>query len=242
MRTVKNPNEIVNDLVADYAAAVGDSLVSVIMYGSAVTHEYDPRRSSIRILVVVASCDADTMDRLASAHKRWRRMSVPAPTVFARTELAESLDALPVELLDMKSSYRVLHGDDMLRDVQADREHLRLQCERQLRLVLLDLRTGMVELAGNDRLLRQLAESCAGRLMPLYKAILALEDTVVPTIRTQVIGSVEDLLGLGMSVLSQLGTGDMRTGAEEKVRALTAAVGCMVEYVDGARKQVPCEH
>ncbi|HZU12501.1 MAG TPA: aminoglycoside adenylyltransferase domain-containing protein [Chloroflexota bacterium] len=68
-----NPPQEVADLLRDCAGALftclGDSLVGVYLYGSAVWNAYDPETSDIDVIVLLrAACTPDQIDALATLH------------------------------------------------------------------------------------------------------------------------------------------------------------------------------
>jgi len=203
-RFVKNPNDIVNDYVADYAAALGGSLVSVIMYGSAVTHEYVPGKSDINTAVILTDTSVPMLMKTAPVQKKWFRYGVVPPFFMTEQYIASSLDTFPVEFLDMQLSHRVLSGKDVLAGIEIGREHLRLQCERELKSVAIHLRRHFVAAVGNDERLYELIGLSFKRLLPLFKALLMLNGRKVPYVKSDIIVSTESLFGLGASVFSRI--------------------------------------
>jgi hypothetical protein len=210
MKKVKNPNDIVASLVSDYREVLGDSLVSVIMYGSAVTHEYVPGVSDINIAVVLTDDDIHHVSRSVAVQRKWRRYGVATPFFMTRRYIAASLDTFPIEFLDMQNNYRVLHGDDVLAGLEIGHEYLRLQCERELKGAALHLRRAFVQCEGGERLLYELLKSSLRRLLPVFKALLVLGGESIPRTRSDVIAAVEDMYKMGASVVSEVHNSDKR--------------------------------
>lgn len=204
MGKVTNPNDIVGEFVQDYRNALDQTLVSVFMYGSAVTHEYRPGISDINMGIVMSDTGIDVLQRVVGLHKKWSKRAVSAPFFMTEEYIRTSLDTYPVEFLDMRSNYRVLFGKDALADLDIKRSHLRLQCERELKSIALHVRKGYVIAAGNTRQLRELSVISFKKLLPVLKALLLLHDKAIPKIKSEIIGSVEVIFGLGASVLSDL--------------------------------------
>ena len=49
---IKNPNDIVDRLISDYLKITGDGLISAVLFGSAVSHEYHPGKSEISTIFI----------------------------------------------------------------------------------------------------------------------------------------------------------------------------------------------
>ncbi len=210
MAKVKNPNAIVDELVQDYSSVFGDSLECVIMYGSAVTHEYTPGVSDIDIAVVLTDNTITHIARCIPIQKKWIKMGVSTPLFMTAEYIRKSLDTYPIEFLDMQSNYRVLHGDDLFMGLEINREHLRHQCERELKGVAIHLRKGYVRSLGNPKELHALLETSLSALFPVFKAILVLSGRAIPSTRSDIVSAIEDFQNFGVSALSDIMHADAR--------------------------------
>jgi hypothetical protein len=222
MGKVTNPGDIVEELVNDYTQALGEGLVSILMYGSAVTHEYTPGISDINIAVVTKKNSIRDINRSLPVQKKWRSRRVSVPLFMTRQYIQKSLDTFPVEFLDMQSHYRVVYGEDVLRELDIKRAHLRLQAERELKGAALHLRSGYVETMGNTRRLKNMLSVSLKALIPIFRALLVLNDKKVPASKGDIIMAIEDTYGLGASVLSDIFS-VVNKGKLEKVDYTTIA-------------------
>jgi hypothetical protein len=204
MKTIKNPNDIVDAFVADYFKLYGDDLLSVVMYGSAVTHEYRPGISDINMVIVLKDDSFPTIEKCMRTVKKWSNRRVSIPFFMTKDFITSALDSYPIEFLDMQTNYRILHGEDLFAHLDIKREHLRLQCERELRGIAIHLRKEFIGCGGNPARLRGLLSASTKKLLPLFKAIVALSNKAVPKLRGDVIMAVEDIYNLGASALSEV--------------------------------------
>ncbi|MBD3393485.1 MAG: hypothetical protein GF418_15220 [Chitinivibrionales bacterium] len=236
MAKITNPNDIVEEIVADYRAALGDVLVSVIMYGSAVTHEYRPGSSDINLAIVVSDDSIAQIGKCADVQKKWGRRNVTAPFFMTRVYIERSLDTYPIEFLDMKNNYRVLEGEDVLGGLTIRREHLRLQCERELKGASIHLRKAYVQSGGNQRMLRELLDTSVRTLVPVFKAMLILAERSIPASKSEVISALEERYSLAASVISvafQSAASKPGKNYFEIFDAYVRAVDRLSEAVDG---------
>lgn len=125
------------DRVKKYCAA---NLVSLILYGSAARGEFVPAQSDINILVILKDARLEALKSLAKALSA-ARCAPFRPLVFTEEYLRRSLDVFPIEFLDMKAHHRLLHGEDILKDIDIDLKHLRFQCEQELKEKLIALKS-----------------------------------------------------------------------------------------------------
>ena len=204
MGFVKNPNDIVERYVADYRGAFGDNLASVIMYGSAVTHEYRPRHSDINTAIVLCTCEISDLAKSLGIARKWLAKKVAVPFFMTKEYIGSSLDSYPIEFIDMRSNYKVLFGDDVLARLDIKKEHVRLQCERELRGIALHLRREYVRTNGGRTALSMLLGASVKRLLPIFKALLVINDRQIPKLKSDIIMAVEDQYNLGVSVFTEL--------------------------------------
>jgi len=191
MAVIKNPEAISEKLVADYRQVFGDNLVAVIMYGSAVTSEYRPGKSDINLVIVLNDDSIPEIGKSVSIIRSWSNRRVAIPFFMSRTFIASALDAYPVEILDIRSNYRVLFGEDVFASLTLDTNNLRLQCERELRGVAIHLRSAYVAAGGGGKELAGILEASMKKLLPVYKALLTLRGVPVPKYRTEIVAAIE---------------------------------------------------
>jgi hypothetical protein len=149
--------------------------------------------------------------------------------------IRRSLDTYPIEFLDMQKNYRVLDGEDMLAQLEIKREHLRLQCERELKGAALHLRTGYIQSGGSKRALHRLLVLSLRRLVPVCKALLILGDRTVPGSKADILSAVEERFNIGDMVLTeiyQLAAQKPKRSYEQIFDAYTKVVDNLIETVD----------
>lgn len=116
-----------------------EGLVSVIIYGSVATGEFKDRYSNINLLVILDNTDLNNL-KMASGLINKQRFKRFQPLFFAPDYLVHSCDVFPIEFLDMKENYRVLYGQDVLKDISIEVKNLRFQCEQELKAKLINIK------------------------------------------------------------------------------------------------------
>jgi len=209
---ISNPNDIVEPLVADFQAVLGGRLLSVVMYGSAVSHEYRPGRSDINVLFVLDNMSVATLRDCGKAAARWKKRGV-APLFIAKGMFEPLSGLFPVEFYDMHHNYRVLFGDDMFASLKLDKEKLTMQCRKELYGIAVHLRMEIVHSCGVPRRLDGTLAASLRSLLPYFKALLFVGGRKVPNTKAEIVAAVEEACGLGSSVLSELVNGAPSGGA-----------------------------
>jgi hypothetical protein len=185
-------------------ARVGAPLISVVAYGSALEPHFRPGASDYNFLIVADPVDLKLLERLATLAGTWRKRRISAPLVLRPAFIAGALDSWPLEFLSMLAHYRVLHGDDPLAGVTFRPEHVRLQCEREIRSKLLLFRRAYIECEGTPRRLKQALDRGWPSLLAILRGLLYLKDGPWRAEGEQAWVASADLLGLPPNLLSDL--------------------------------------
>jgi predicted nucleotidyltransferase len=202
----------------DYRRAYGQDLVSVILYGSALTADYVPGKSDLNLMILLSE---DGIHRLHLAHDlvaRWRKKRVGTPLFLTKGYLDSSLDTFPIEFLNIKGNYLVIQGEDVLAGLSFKKEFVRMQCERELKGKLLLLRQRYVETGGKGRVLRDLIAASLPTFIFIFKGLLYLLNEEIPVTRPETMsviarkyeldeGLFRDLQGVGSGTLKPSATG-----------------------------------
>ena len=92
-----------------------------------------------------------------------------------------------MEFLDLKLIHKTIHGQDLLSGIQIIPSNLRLQCERELKTKLIQLRQGYISSLGKKELLTAMLVRSFTGSMALFRAIVSLLGKEPPIPRQQVI-------------------------------------------------------
>jgi hypothetical protein len=175
---------MLNELVGKLNAAAGANLKSVILYGSAATEEFHTKHSDLNLLCVVEQADAAHLEALHGAVEWWIRRGQRAPLVFTMDELRRSADVFAIELLDMKSRHRVLHGENVLTDLQVPLHFHSIQVERELRTNWLRLRQAILAAPKKPKAYLEIMTASFSSFTALFRhALIALGEAAPETRR-----------------------------------------------------------
>jgi predicted nucleotidyltransferase len=141
--------KVIGEFIERLRAAVAANLVSVVLYGSAAEGEFHPEYSDLNLLCVLRDASFPALARMVDVVQWWRGKKHRPPLVLTQQELTASADVFSIEFVDMKQRYRVLFGEDVLRDLNVPMKMHRAQLEYELREKMFLLRQHIL-LAGND--------------------------------------------------------------------------------------------
>ncbi len=131
--------KLLAEFVERMRAAVPD-VVSVVLYGSAAQGEFHPEYSDLNLLCVVRETSFAALSRMAGVVEWWRGKKHRPPLVLTLVELKTTADVFSIEFFDMKHRYRVLWGEDVLKNLEVPMHLHRSQLEYELREKLFLLR------------------------------------------------------------------------------------------------------
>jgi len=181
-----------------------DKLHSVYIIGSALTRDYDPKKSDINSTIVLHEMDLKFLELLAPLGKKYGKKGIAAPLFMTPAYIDKSRDVFPIEFLNIKLLHHTVFGQDIFKDLDIDRSDLRHQCERELKVKLIGLRQGYISAAGDQKILaRGFAGSIAG-YMPLFKAIIVLLGRETPQNNPEILSALTDITGIRTDAFKQV--------------------------------------
>ena len=161
-------------------AGLGDNLHSITVVGSSLTEDFKPGQSDINTVLVLGKQTLASLNTIASLAKPMRKKKISAPVLMTPSYIEWSRDVFGVEFLDFQRTHRTILGTDPFEPLSFDKKDVRLQCERELKAMLIRLRQGYIAAAANRRLVRDILISTAKGLAPLLRAMLWLKDAERP--------------------------------------------------------------
>lgn len=132
-------------------AAAGDTLVSLVVYGSLARGRYRPGRSDINLALVLADTAPARLRAIGPALARAGRELRTEPYLLAQDELADASRSFPLTLLEIRDGGIVIAGRDVFAALQVEPRHIAIRCEQELRNRLIRARRSLA-LAGDDPL------------------------------------------------------------------------------------------
>lgn len=199
----KKPEEVFPELTADYRKAFGDDLISILLYGSGASGHYVVGKSDMNFLILVTPQGMDRLDAAFTVVEKWKKRRVAVPLIMTREDLSCSLDAYPVEILNMSVHHVLVFGEDVLEGLTIRRDCLRLQLERELRGKLLLLRQGFMGTGGNVKRVRNLIRVSLKAFLAAFNSLLYLKGIEIPRDRASLIAAAEEAFAIDRIIFDQ---------------------------------------
>jgi hypothetical protein len=156
--------------------ALGNNMQSITVVGSSLTEDFRPGQSDINTVLVLGEQTLASLNAVASMAKPMSRKKISPPLLMTQSYIERSRDVFGVEFLDFQLAHETIMGDDPFTSLKFDKKDVRIQCERELKAMLIRLRQGYIAAAANKKLVRDILISTARGMAPLLRAMLWLKD------------------------------------------------------------------
>jgi hypothetical protein len=185
-----------NELLDKLTKALGDRLVSVVLYGSAAAGDHHEGFSDLNVLCVLNQVTSRELAQSEQVFRWWREKGNPSPLLLSEHEVATSTDCFAIEFHDIKAHHRILQGKDVISQLVVDDSFYRAQVEHDLRAKLLRLRQkAAAALSDKDALRRLLADSIS-TFCVLFRHALVLHGVPAKSKKREVIEQARESLGI----------------------------------------------
>ncbi|NOT02252.1 MAG: hypothetical protein HOP29_16720 [Phycisphaerales bacterium] len=183
----------------DFAALVrrlgGENVGSLTLFGAIAIGVFDAARHTLHSVVELGTIDLDFLRRLAGEGLGLGKHRIAAPLIMTRAYIAASRDTFPLEFIEISQARLTVFGDDPFAGLVFDDVHVRLQCERELKSMLIGMRQGLLNAAGRDPQLATVEAAVAQGMIRTLRGMLWLRGTKSAAPADQVIAGIEKLTG-----------------------------------------------
>lgn len=226
-----------SELVTRFKSAAGENLAAVVLYGSAVTGEFQEKHSDLNILCVVAQAGHAQLEQMHPVAEWWMRQGNSAPLIFTMDELTRSADVFAIEMLDMKRHHRMLYGPDFLEQLEVPMRLHRAQVEHDLRVNWLRLRQAILAAPQKKKTHFGIMQASLPIFCALFKHALIALGQPMPHGKRAAVDGVAALTGADPSAFHALL--EFREGKrKERDIDIEATLHSYLEFVEVATSEV----
>lgn len=200
----KNVVERIDPFFRELLDGYGENIHSLYLIGSALTEDFDPKRSDINSIVMLRNMDLGFLEHLAPRGKVYSKKGVASPLIMTPEYVNASLDSFPVEFLNFSLIHACVLGEDVFEALKVEHSYLRNQCERELKVKLIGLRQGYLSRMGNPELLAEAFRGSISDFMPLFRAIIKLMGQEPPISSKEVLIALGKASGVDCSVFERV--------------------------------------
>jgi len=233
---------MLSELVERLKAALGDRLVSVILYGSAAMDDWNERRSDLNVLCVLSALSPRELAQSEPVFRWWRSHGNPPPLLLTREEVQTSTDCFPMEFHDMQEHRRVMHGSDVIRELVIDRSFYRAQVEHELRAKQIRLRQKAAEALSDPNRLAKLLTDSVSTFCVLGRHALILSGNQARWKKIEIVQALEQVLQMPLksvnTILAVRASGRRPSAGETSslLDGYLKETDAIVRFVDGLNR------
>lgn len=231
-------NKNVNKLIEDLKNTFSERLVSVILYGSAASQDYIENVSNVNLIVIVNDLNAQDLKLVNPAIESWMKTKNPVPIFMGRDEWFNSCDVYAVECSDIKDRHKILYGEDVVSSINVNKCNLRLQCESEIKNILIKLRQSYIINARNTKAIEELIKSASKSIFAIFRAVLRLNNINVPAKNSEVIDSLSKFVEFDSEIFKfillqkELKNGFPKDQIENIIQKMIDSLNTILNYVD----------
>jgi hypothetical protein len=166
--------EASNLLVDTLKDGLGENLLSVSLVGSCLTADFIEKKSDINSVIVLKEIDRESLGLLSSMAKSLTKRRISSPLTMTGPYIGRSLDVFGMEFLNFINVHKTVFGEDPFVGLEIKAVDVRLQCERELKAMLIRLRQGYLASRGNRRIVGDILVSTVKGFGPILNAMLWL--------------------------------------------------------------------
>ena len=181
-----------------------ERLISVFMYGSKVKYSQELVKTDMNVMVIVKNLSGSDIRACSEIVNKWMKAKNPIPAFMDREEWFHSSDVYAMEYADIKAEHRILYGEDLISDLNVDPDNIRFQCEQETKNLLMRFRQFYLENAHSPKRLKDSFVPLAKTCNAIFKAILRVKFTDIPSEKEDIIKKLAEISGLEASTYIKL--------------------------------------
>lgn len=188
--SMRGPIEQYRTLVQELGRA---DVLTMTLFGMVTGASFDPARHTARNVLVLNQIDLRMLRRLAEHGTTFGKSHIAAPLIMTPAYIKTSLDTFPLELLEIQQNHLTILGEDRFDDLTFEASHIRLQCERELKTILIGLRQGLLAAAGREKFIGALEMDVGEGLIRTMRGLLWLKGQREAKPAAGVVGEIEKM-------------------------------------------------
>ncbi len=195
---MKNLDKLVESLKKE----LGENLTSIIAFGSQANVE--DAKNNLNIMIVTNTLSAENLYAISKPIQKWVKAKNPIPVIMNRDEWYSSFDVYAIEYSDIKGNYRLIYGEDLVQSISINKYFLRLECEAELKSLLLKYKNNFLMNIRSDKEMKKLLSHVIKTLLVIFRSVLRLHDCAVPYRAVDIIEFVSNYLNIKKIVMLKL--------------------------------------
>jgi predicted nucleotidyltransferase len=184
--------------------AYGENLECVLLYGGLARGEYLPRTSDVNMMVILHTITVEDLRKVLKNVRKSIRDFRLAPFFLSHEDLIRSTDVFPMKFLDIQENHHAVWGNDPFKDLEISREHLRLQCEQEVKNLMLRLRQFFLRRALDAGSIENILTDAISHFLVPLRVMIQLKNGDGPDKKRDLVDSASKAFDLDREALLQI--------------------------------------
>ena len=171
--------ETIREPLRRFAARIrelgGENALGWTLFGAVVAEKFDKTRHAVQSVLMLRSVDLDFLQALSAEGPGYGSAGLAAPLIMTPQFLEASRGTFPLELIEIHQHHLIVFGNDYFSDLKFEDRNVRLQCERELDVLLMGLRQGLLAATGKKERLALLQRDWIHNLLRTLRGLLWLK-------------------------------------------------------------------
>lgn len=187
-------DKILNEFIDNLKETFKERLSSVFLYGSCAVEDCSKSFSDINLMVIIDNLKANDLKSSHKAVKKFVQKGKYVPIFMDKEEWFNSSDVYSIEYSDIKDRYKLVHGENLISNLNIEKCNLRFQCEQEIKNLLIRLRQTYVSKAEDKKAIKNLIQISSKTFMVIFRTVLRLSNITVPKTHDDVVKLFADNL------------------------------------------------
>ena len=170
MSDISNSNKnVLQEFCDSLNKKIDSNFICGAAYGSVLSKE-SVDINKINFLIIVNVIDTNILDDISKTLKECKyRLDLLTLSI---EDLKSSTDVFPIKFLNIKRNYLLIHGEDVLGDLEISDKYLRLRTEQELKNLMLRLRRSYILCESNKKRIISLINLAYNNLTRLLNIVI----------------------------------------------------------------------
>ena len=195
---MKNLDKLLESLKSE----LGENLTSVIAFGSQANVE--DAKNNLNLMIVTNTLNAENLYAISKHIQKWVKAKNPIPVIMNRDEWYSSFDVYAIEYSDIKENYKLIYGENLVQSISVNKYFLRLECEAELKSLLLKYKNNFLMNIRSDKEMKKLLSQVIKTLLVIFRSVLRLHDCAVPYRAIDIIEFASNYINFNKIVMLKL--------------------------------------
>lgn len=222
--------------LSEYATTLkklaGDHILALDIFGDAAAGTFSADRQRVQSAAIFDTISLDVLRQLGQEGSRLATHHIAAPLVFTPAYLSDSCDTFPLEFIEIQQRHLTIFGQDYFAPLVFKDADVRLQCERELKVISIGLHQGLLSSGGHEKHLKEIIPRLTEHLLRTLRGLLWLKAVREPLATNQVVQEIEKFADRTLPGLWSA-LGEANGTAWERYCKLYADVQVLESFVNG---------